>query len=172
MIINSVKIILSAMLIAVVYGILHDQITARIYLEYFTVWHRHIIDSTDPTVVAFVWGIVATWWVGLGAGMVIAIASNIGGEPRFTVCDLIKPAIVLVIFISISAFIAGIIGYFASDFVAYLRWDRLSTGEDRRHIVVWFAHMASYNIGTLGVIFLFLYIIRKRIILARSMTPS
>lgn len=39
-----------SVLAAVVYGILHDQITARICVEYFTIGHARLIDSDSPTV--------------------------------------------------------------------------------------------------------------------------
>ena len=45
----------------VAYGIAHDQITARICVEYFTVGHPQIVPSRDPTILAFVWGVVASW---------------------------------------------------------------------------------------------------------------
>lgn len=54
-----------SVLAAVVYGILHDQITARICVEYFTIGHARLIDSDSPTVLGLFWGVVATWWVGL-----------------------------------------------------------------------------------------------------------
>ncbi|MBN9502293.1 MAG: hypothetical protein BGO01_13400 [Armatimonadetes bacterium 55-13] len=54
--VETLKIVGLCILAAVIYGIVHDQITARVYLPYFTVFHPHVIDSEDPTVVALVWG--------------------------------------------------------------------------------------------------------------------
>ncbi|MEM7013599.1 MAG: hypothetical protein AAF585_19175 [Verrucomicrobiota bacterium] len=45
-----IKIILLSIVAAVVYGILHDQVTARICVEYFTIGHAQLIDSDSPTV--------------------------------------------------------------------------------------------------------------------------
>ncbi|MFO0941023.1 MAG: hypothetical protein U0930_09660 [Pirellulales bacterium] len=36
----------------------HDQITARICIEYFTIGHPRIIPTDDPTILGIVWGIV------------------------------------------------------------------------------------------------------------------
>ncbi len=59
------KIVLFSVGCAICYGILHDQVTAHVCVEYFTVGHVSLVSTTDPTVLAFVWGVVATWWVGL-----------------------------------------------------------------------------------------------------------
>ena len=50
---------------AVLYGIIHDQVTARVCVEYFTIGHPPIFGTDNPTLLRIGWGIVATWWVGL-----------------------------------------------------------------------------------------------------------
>jgi hypothetical protein len=37
------KIILACVAAAIIYGILHDQITARVCVEYFTVFHPPVL---------------------------------------------------------------------------------------------------------------------------------
>ena len=59
---------------AVVYGLVHDQVTVRLSLEYFTVLHPHVVDTDSPTVLALVWGVIASWWMGAGA----AVAGTVG----------------------------------------------------------------------------------------------
>ena len=39
---------------AVAYGLVHDQVTVRLSLEYFTVLHPHVVDTDSPTVLALV----------------------------------------------------------------------------------------------------------------------
>ena len=53
---------------SVVYGIVHDQITARICVEYFTIGHPPVFETDDPTLLGLGWGVIATWWVGAGLG--------------------------------------------------------------------------------------------------------
>lgn len=65
-----------SILAAVTYGILHNQVTARICVEYFTIGHPQIIGSTSPTLLGLAWGIVATWWVGLPLGIGLAFAAR------------------------------------------------------------------------------------------------
>lgn len=62
---SDIGIIFTSVIAAVIYGIIHDQVTARICVEYFTVGHPRLIDSDSPPVLGLFWGIVATWWAGL-----------------------------------------------------------------------------------------------------------
>ena len=88
---KSLSIVALAMAAAISYGIVHDQITARICLEYFTIGHPRLIASESPTVLALFWGVVATWWVGLPLGIALAVAARIGGRPKLTATDLVRP---------------------------------------------------------------------------------
>ena len=55
---------------SVIYGVLHDQITTRICLEYYmTGNHPRLLNTNSPTLHGLVWGVIATWWVGLGLGI-------------------------------------------------------------------------------------------------------
>src|SRR5450432_1986345 len=59
---EALKIAITCVIAAVLYGIVHDQITARICIEYFTVFHPPIFHTQSPTLLGIGWGIVATWW--------------------------------------------------------------------------------------------------------------
>ncbi len=72
-------IVVLSILACVTYGVIHDQITARICVEYFTIGHPQIIASESPTMLGFVWGVIATWWVGAILGVLLATAARIGG---------------------------------------------------------------------------------------------
>ncbi|MEX0794660.1 MAG: hypothetical protein WD045_16100 [Pirellulaceae bacterium] len=63
---------------AVIYGILHDQITARVCVEYFTIGHPPVFNTEAPTLLGLGWGIIATWWVGLILGVGLAMVARIG----------------------------------------------------------------------------------------------
>ena len=65
---QSLVIVLMCVIAAVSYGIAHDQVTARVCVEYFTVGHPTMFDTDDPTRLGLGWGIIATWWVGLLLG--------------------------------------------------------------------------------------------------------
>jgi hypothetical protein len=57
---ESLKIILVCVASAILYGIIHDQFTARICIEYFTVFHPPIFATQSPTLLGIGWGVIAT----------------------------------------------------------------------------------------------------------------
>ena len=65
---------------AVLYGIVHDQVTARLCVEYFTIGHPPIFNTDDPTLLALGWGVLATWWAGLLLGVPAVIAARSGAS--------------------------------------------------------------------------------------------
>lgn len=134
---------------ACLYGVLHDQVTARICLEYFTLWHPPLVGSEDPTVVALAWGVVATWWVGLILGIPLALVCRVGERKPLEVRDVLPLLGWLFVGMSICAILAGLAGYlFAPESLAALnRYD----GPNRRGFVTnLFAHNASYLSGFVG----------------------
>jgi hypothetical protein len=56
------EIIALALLAGITYGVLHDQVTVRVCIEYFTIGHPRIFSTMSPTLLAIGWGIIATWW--------------------------------------------------------------------------------------------------------------
>jgi hypothetical protein len=71
------KIVAFCIAAAVCYGVVHDQFTIRICLEYFTVGHVPRFQSLPTTAHAAAWGIVATWWVGLTLGILVGLSSRL-----------------------------------------------------------------------------------------------
>ena len=78
---EAIKIIALCILAGAVYGILHDQVTVRVCLEYFTVFHPNIFHTQSPTLLALGWGVLATWWVSIFLGIMLVIAARAGYEP-------------------------------------------------------------------------------------------
>jgi len=73
--------VVTSVVAAIGYGIIYDQITIRICPEYFTVWHPRVSDSTNLTVIALIWGFIATWWMGLSLGLLLASFAVFGRQP-------------------------------------------------------------------------------------------
>lgn len=145
---------------ACLYGVLHDQITARICLEYFTVWHPHLIDSTDPTVVALAWGIAATWWVGLGLGVPLAWAAHGKKRRRVPISTLMPKMALLFGTMAGVATLCGIVGYdlAPTEMAARAGYE----GEQVRGFLAdLFAHNASYGVGIVGGIALIVWTYRE-----------
>ncbi len=92
---------------AVGYGVAHDQVTARVCVEYFTVGHPPVFATTDPTLLALSWGVLATWWVGLLLGLPLAVAARAAGRsPR----SLVRPVARLMAVCGACATVAGVAG--------------------------------------------------------------
>jgi len=85
---ESAKIVLLCIVAAVVYGIIHDQITARICIEYFTVFHPPMFATQSPTLQGLGWGIIATWWAGAIVGVLLRSAARSGPRNKMTAQQL------------------------------------------------------------------------------------
>jgi len=165
---QSVAIIVMSVLTCVSYGIIHDQITARICVEYFTIGHQPISDFAidDPTILGLIWGVIATWWVGVLLGVPLAFVSRFGPGPKRTVSFLVPRMMKLALLAFILAILSGLVGYVA----ASLGWIHL-TGRmavevpPEKHVAflvdLW-AHNASYATGFLGGLDLCVNVWRQR----------
>lgn len=161
-----IAIVALSILGCVTYGVIHDQITARICVEYFTIGHPRIIATEDPTMLGIVWGIVATWWVGVLLGVPLATAARIGTRPKKTAGSLLGPMAIVLACSAVLAVLAGSIGYLA----ASMSWVWLvgaiaQSVPPEKHIpflVNLWAHSGSYLGGFIGGILLVFWVWRSR----------
>jgi hypothetical protein len=161
------KIALFSMLAAIVYGILHDQVTAHLCVEYFSIAHPDIFHTASPFLLALGWGVVATWWVGLPLGVLAAIAARAGSPPRLSLADLRPLILGLLVFMAACALVAGIVaaigtakGWLSlpSQWSLYIpreKWVAFNADA--------YAHLASYASGIFGGLALILYILVRRL---------
>lgn len=154
------------MLAAITYGIIHDQVTARICVEYFTVGHARLIDSDSPTVLGLFWGVVATWWVGLPLGIGLAIAARAGRRPKLTWRQLLRPIGILMGVMFAVATVGGVIGYVTATTGVFYLVDHLAARvPEEKHVAfltAGWAHSASYLSGLFGGVILWIVIWRRR----------
>jgi hypothetical protein len=161
-----VKITLLCIVAAVAYGIVHDQFTARLCVEYFTVAHPPLIHTSSPTVLGFFWGTIATIGLGLLLGVVLALVSQSPGLPPVPVRRVFKLIAGLLALTAIAAALAGVIGFELSRrsivcipaTLAHL----VPSDHHHRFMAVWFAHGASYLVGVTGGLLLIFRIWRER----------
>jgi hypothetical protein len=160
------KIVFLCILAAVSYGMIHDQITARICLEYFTVAHPPVFNTESPTLLGLGWGIIATWWVGLFLGVPLAFVARAGQRKKLTACQLVRPISWLLITMAALAFAAGWVGYILAmrgtvqipdDFAG-----AIPPGHHVRFMADWWAHSASYLVGFVGGVVLIVCAWRRR----------
>ena len=107
---QALKIVLFCIFAAICYGIVHDEITARICVEYFTVGHPNLFGTDSPTLLGIGWGIVATWWVGLILGVVLAFAAQSGKRRKRSLADLRRLILLLLLIMAGFAALAGLAG--------------------------------------------------------------
>ncbi len=151
---------------AVIYGILHDQITARICVEYFTIGHAPIFGTEDPTLLGFGWGTIATWWAGLLLGVPMAFAARAGSLPKRDAASLVTPIALLLAAMGLSAFVAGVAGWSLGNWgTVFLVGNLASEIPPDKHVLfltdVW-AHSASYFVGFVGGLILIVSVWRSR----------
>ena len=151
---ESLKIILLCIVAAIVYGVLHDQVTARVCVEYFTIGHPPVFHTDSPTLLAFGWGVVATWWMGLILSIPAVLASRIGSWPKLAAVHLVRPIGHLLIVMAVSSLLAGIAGYFTARaggawLVGSLAL-RIPAAKHVTFVADLWAHSAAYGVGFFG----------------------
>jgi hypothetical protein len=163
---ESLKIILLSIAAAIAYGILHDQVTARICVEYFTIGHAPIFGTEDPTLLGVGWGILATWWVGLFLGVPLAVVARAGKRPKRDAASLVRPIAALMTVSACGAVVAGLIGWvLASRGIVRLAGPMAEAVPADRHVVFLidgFAHTASYAFGFVGGLVVMTLVWRSR----------
>jgi hypothetical protein len=165
-VINSLKTVLFCIVVAILYGVLHDLITTQISIEYFTVGHPKIIESTKPIHLALLWGVIATWWVGLILGVIISVFAFFGKRPKTNIKRLFVLILKLVLTMSILAVFGGAIGYITAKLEVFYLVDELAIQikPEKHHLflVAGWSHTTSYLGGIIGGIILSIKIWKER----------
>jgi hypothetical protein len=170
--IRIVGIMLFCVLASVTYGILHDQITVRICIEYFTLGHPPVFDTTDPTLLGLGWGIIATWWVGVFLGVPLGLVSTVGSHPQRSLRSLVRPIVGLFGVMATAAAGAGLIAWLLGrNGLISLSGPVAEALPPDRHLpflVDWWIHSTSYYVGTVGGILVIFWVGWSRSQLARK----
>jgi hypothetical protein len=167
-----VPIILVFVAAAVAFGLVHDQVTARVCVEYFTIAHERIIQSESPTVLGLVWGVVATWWAGAIAGIVVGAAAREGPWPPLGWRQFVRPAAWLGLAMAGGALIGGVAGYWLTargviEIVPSYA-DAIAPDRQARFMADVVAHLTSYVMGLVGAVAIAGWTLKTRRRLARE----
>jgi hypothetical protein len=156
------QVILLSLLAAITYGILHDQITAHLCVEYFTIAHPPLFHTESPTLLAFCWGIIATAGLGAVLGAILAEVSQSANLPPYPLPRLCRSLLLLLAIMALSAFLAGLLGFeLSAHGILHLPHpfsQLIPPARHARFMAVWFAHIASYLTALAGATFLILRI--------------
>jgi len=160
------KIFLFALGAALLYGIVLDQVTTRVSLEYFTVAHPAVVASQSPTEIALAWGTRAAGTVGLVLGALLALSARVGRRPRRRASELTGPVAQVMVAAAAGALIGGIAGYLAAR-AGWVRLPeplagRIEPSRHARFFAVYGATLASYTVGISGGLWLCLSTWRAR----------
>ena len=170
--VESLKIVGLGVVAAIVYGIAHDNVTARVCVEYFTIGHPPIFGTDSPTLLALGWGVLATWWVGLGLGSLLALVSRAGPKPKLSAGDLLRPVGYLLATMALVSLLAGLAGYFAATRGwIWLVGDLAASLPESKHLAFLAdgcAHLAAYASAFLGGIVLAVWAAIRRNRMARA----
>ncbi len=163
---ESLKIIALCVVAACLYGILQDQVTARVCVEYLSVWHPPIFATQSPTLLGLGWGVVATWWVGAMLGVGLALCARAGRAPKLAAADLLRPVGRLMLVVGAVALLAGLVGYALARsgevFVVGPVAEEVPAARHARFLADLWAHNAAYLAGFIGGIVLCVRTVRRR----------
>ena len=163
----SLRIVLTCVAAAVFYGIIHDLFTAHVCVEYFSIFHPPVFSTTSPTLLAIGWGVLATWWMGVFLGVLLALAARAGSRNKLEARNLIRPISKLLLVMGFLAAAAGLAGYILTrnGVIIPPQWvaSVLPPARHARFMADLWAHNASYFFGLVGSLLLCLLTIRKRI---------
>lgn len=160
-----IKIAAFALVAGIAYGILHDQVTAHLCVEYFTIAHPPVFPrALAPFWLAICWGVAATWWVALPLGVLLAVAARLGGWPKLTLADLRRPILTMLGAMAVCALIAGIAGFLLAQ-RGVVEPAIFYNIVAERHAVFMFdvwAHATSYLTGIVGGVALIALTVLRR----------
>jgi len=160
------RIVGLCVLASVVYGVLHDQVTARVCLEYFTVGHPRLFASNSPTLHALAWGVIATFWMGAILGVGTAVAGRVGRWPRLAWRDLVVPIGVVLLVMGVSAMAGGVLGWLVFEPLRFQLADwlaqRVAPEDHARYFGVGCAHGVSYGVGVTASVGMWFWIVVER----------
>jgi hypothetical protein len=149
-----------------VYGVMHDQVTARVCLEYFTIGHPPLIRTSSPTLLALAWGFAATWWVGLPLGVIVAMAARHGSRTKLSAAQVWPYILRLMVGVGALALTTGLFVYLLAargEIALSKDWsDLLPDGTQIPFLVDAWTHAASYLFGILGSAVAAVFIYRRR----------
>lgn len=159
--------VFSSILVAGVYGIVHDQLTYTLAPEYFTKFkYRQFgfepawFGGHRPTVAVI--GFLATWWTGLIIGCVLGATAFVFPDHR-SMAAALRGAIVRVLLITAGfAVIGGLLGHFYLVHTGVNWWLPPDLTDRSAFITVGSVHNFSYLGGAAGMLVALVYLLRQK----------
>ncbi|MBL9030643.1 MAG: hypothetical protein JNM80_02925 [Phycisphaerae bacterium] len=120
--------------------------------------------TANLTLLALGWGIIATWWVGLPLGLLLAVSARAGRRPRLAPRQLVRPLASTMLTVAGIAAAVGFAGYFATRGLVLPdpAFDRLPEQRHGLLATCWLIHNASYRGGAIAGVALSISTWRRR----------
>ncbi len=171
-----VSMFLLAVLIAALYGAVHNQISYSFSSEYFT--HFKFVQfgllwaqDTQRLGAAYV-GVLATWWMGIILFSILGLFGFMFPSPKQMALELSRSLIIVVTIALITGILGLLYGFLVVNETSisnYSKWLWPDVTHPIQFIRVGFMHNASYLGGLMGLIGgVFYLIMRKRSISAKQ----
>jgi hypothetical protein len=142
-------IVFGSTVLACLLGICLDLVTANVAVKYFSVHHPTILPTENPWALALLWGVVASWWFGAVAGVIVAIINYRRRQPleasRILKWTAIACVVLWMIMISI------LLAILAISSTIPIEQRRASFESDRRLVAVAMAHQYEYVLGAIAM---------------------
>lgn len=150
--------LLYATALAVVYGVVHDEVTVTLSPDYFLYWKGLASDPRPLRWTAALVAVQSSWWTGLLGGVVLLLANNPRrrGLPRLALGSLARIAVLPLVAAALGAAFCGVT--VAADLLGRDNVPAaVAPGRVHDFMVVWSVHIGSYAgaaFGTLGCLVL------------------
>ena len=165
------KIVLFCVGAAVGYGVALELATISLSFAYFSLMHPPLIAGGSPVLLALAWGVVATWWLGLAFGLVLAAAARLGRKHQLGLRDLRPSILFLVVIVACAALLAAAAGAVLTA-TGVMRPTPARTAQLPEEgwttfMAAAWAHLASYASGIIGGLTVIAYVMWRRLFLWR-----
>lgn len=172
---EDVRIIGAGVALAIAYGIAHDMVSAHLCLEYFTIGHPRLFAADIPALHALAWGVLATWWVGLLLGVLLAVVARLGvRREKLPAKRVIRGMVGLLGVTGVCAALTGMAAYgLAHGGVLVLggAWPQLIPEDEHADfLTAGVMHLTSYGVALVGGIVLSVRMWRARRKIAASVS--
>jgi hypothetical protein len=149
------SVVAFCVVVAILYGVAHDQVTIRLCNEYFTLAHPPPpFPISSPTLLATYWGVAATFWVGLLLGVFVAQASHSPGYPPVPFPVVARKVLAIPVAAAIFALLMATVAFVVTD-AGLLElpepwYTVLPPERHARFMAAWSAHITSYSVAFVG----------------------
>lgn len=155
--------LLAATLLAIIYGQVHDHITATISRPYF-LFGKGLADDPRPFRLAVsLLALRATFWVGLLVGVGLLMANNPSpNKPQLPYGELLRLGGLPIAAAAVAAGVGGLLFALAPFGQRALAVEFAGRAEATRFWIVWGIHLGSYAGGAIGAVAAMIVVRRRR----------